>query len=158
MSPVLVPPGSPSGTFTCSFPSPAILVVTISRPKQMNSIPLAAHWEGETIFQWYDDEPSLRVAIITGAGAKAFCAGQDLIEQSMLDQRDTHPKERKFSPGGFAGISRRQGKKPVIAAVNGFALGGGFEICLNWYGKYLELAETCYHGAQSPAADLVAVT
>jgi len=39
---------------------------------------------------------------------------------------------RRHPPSGFAGISRRVGKKPIIAAVNGFALGGGFEICLNW--------------------------
>ena len=37
------------------------------------------------------------------------------------------------SPSGFAGISRRTGKKPIVAAVNGFALGGGFELVLNWY-------------------------
>ena len=87
------------------------------------------------VFEWFDREPTLRVAIITGAGPKAFCAGQDLIE---LGKRD--PKELEEKPylalhppsSGFAGVSRRLGKKPIIAAVNGFALGGGFEIVLNW--------------------------
>jgi enoyl-CoA hydratase/carnithine racemase len=45
----------------------------------MNSIPSDAHWDAESLFSWFDKEPSLRVAIITGAGSKAFCAGQDLV-------------------------------------------------------------------------------
>jgi enoyl-CoA hydratase/carnithine racemase len=100
----------------------------------MNSIPSYAHWEAESIFTWFDKEPSLRVAIITGAGKKAFCAGQDLIEQSKLRSEKTPPVggTLRHPKSGFAGISRRVGKKPIIAAVNGFALGGGFEICLNW--------------------------
>lgn len=75
----------------------------------------------------------MNVAVITGEGDKSFCAGQDLIE---LGKRD--PSKAREQPWlgihpstGFAGISRRLGKKPIIAAVNGFALGGGFEIVLN---------------------------
>jgi enoyl-CoA hydratase/carnithine racemase len=132
-----------------SYPTPHILLVTINREKAMNSIPFAVHWAMHALFTWFDAEPELRVAIITGAGKKAFCAGQDLIElgkrreaaaggsggegQSedakiveMVRSMAGHP------PSGFAGISRRTGKKPIIAAVNGFALGGGFEIVLNW--------------------------
>jgi len=97
----------------------------------MNSIPSAAHWEADAIIQWFDNEPSLRVAIITGAGSKAFCAGQDLIEQAIFRKNPPPASARRHPPTGFAGISKRVGKKPVIAAVNGFALGGGFEICLN---------------------------
>lgn len=121
-----------SSTFSLSFPTPYILLITINRERQMNSIPLKAHWEGELIMQWFDLEPSLRVAIITGSGKKAFCSGQDLIEQEEMTRRSPHPKDLKFAPSGFAGMSRRLGKKPLIAAVNGYALGGGFEICLNW--------------------------
>ena len=98
----------------------------------MNCIPSYAHWELDDLFLWFDAEPSLRVAIITGAGPKAFCAGQDLIEQGTFKVKPPHKAMRKHPPSGFAGISRRQGKKPIIAAVNGFALGGGMEIVLNW--------------------------
>lgn len=101
----------------------------------MNSIPFAGHWEMGSIFDWFDSEPNLRVAIITGAGEKAFCAGQDLIELGKLKQggKMPHPATMRHPISGFAGISRRAGKKPIIAAVNGFALGGGFEIVLGWY-------------------------
>ncbi|KAJ5223912.1 hypothetical protein N7468_008454 [Penicillium chermesinum] len=82
--------------------------------------PSEAHWEGHNIFSWFDEEPTLLVAIVTGAGEKAFCAGQDLVEQASS----------RGKPKTGAEAARR-GKKPVLAAVNGFALGGGFEICLN---------------------------
>lgn len=139
------PPPTPN--YILAYPKPHVLLITINRPKAMNSLPYAAHWEADSLIQWFDAEPSLRVAVITGAG-KAFCAGQDLIEQrdlanlrekqargelsqeeagKRLDRRLlTHPLS------GFMGVSRREGKKPVIAAVNGWAMGGGFEICLGW--------------------------
>jgi len=120
-----------SSSFILSYPTPSILLITINRPQQMNSIPSAAHWEADAILQWFDNEPSLRVAIITGAGSKAFCAGQDLIEQAKFRDNPPPMSARRHPPSGFAGISKRVGKKPIIAAVNGFALGGGFEICLN---------------------------
>ena len=52
---------------------------------------------------------------------------EDLKTLATIRATQGHP------PSGFAGISRRMGKKPIVAAVNGFALGGGFEIVLNWY-------------------------
>lgn len=98
----------------------------------MNSIPYQAHWEADSILHWFDDEPSLRVAIVTGAGDKAFCAGQDLIEQGEIKRKPQPRQMMTHPPSGFMGVSRRAGKKPIIAAVNGWALGGGFEICLGW--------------------------
>ncbi|KAF3909015.1 hypothetical protein ABW21_db0207759 [Orbilia brochopaga] len=130
-SPETTPPATKH--VTLSFPTPHILLVTINRPSQRNSLPYAAHWELHSVWTWYDSEPSLRAAIITGAGSKAFCAGQDLIELSTLTEEDfrIRPWELRHPPGRFAGISGRVGKKPIIAAVNGFAFGGGFEIVLN---------------------------
>jgi enoyl-CoA hydratase/carnithine racemase len=124
------PPSTPS--YILSYPAPYVLLVTINRPKAMNSLPYASHWEAAALFDWFDEEPSLRVAVITGAGEKAFCAGQDLIEQRNVKQ-NPQPRQMMTHPSaGFMAVSRRSGKKPVIAAVNGYALGGGFEICLGW--------------------------
>ena len=97
------------------------------------------NWELEALFQWYDEETSLRVAIITGEGSKAFCAGSDLIEiesaqKAKIEKHDVSKAEpwlHQHPLSGFAGVSRRKGKKPFLAAVNGLALGGGFEVVLN---------------------------
>ncbi|RMZ79699.1 hypothetical protein DV738_g3210, partial [Chaetothyriales sp. CBS 135597] len=141
------PPEAPGNSWALSVPAPYILLVTITRAKQMNSIPFATHWGLHKLFEWFDKEPTLRVAVITGEGKKAFCAGQDLIELgqraggSSSNASGQHAEDLKLlanikstqghPPSGFAGISRRTGKKPIVAAVNGFALGGGFEIVLN---------------------------
>ncbi|EER27580.1 hypothetical protein D8B26_006335 [Coccidioides posadasii str. Silveira] len=124
------PPSSPF--YLLSYPAPGVLLVTINRPKQRNSVPFQGHWDLHKLWQWFDNEGSLQVGIITGAGDKAFCAGQDLleVERNRLNP-PTEPYLQGHPPSGFAGISTRKGKKPIIAAVNGFAYGGGFEICLN---------------------------
>lgn len=117
------------------------MLMTIKRPRQMNSITHRMNWEIEALFSWYDGEPSLRAAVIIGEGRKAFCAGSDLIEIEAAqkaklgtgDMNETEPWLHQHPLGGFAGISRRKGKKPFVAAVNGLALGGGFEIVLNAY-------------------------
>ncbi|KAJ5668854.1 hypothetical protein N7462_009924 [Penicillium macrosclerotiorum] len=116
-----------------SFPAPHVMLVVFNRPQALNAMTSAAQYDLESLFSWYDNEPSLRCAIITGAG-RAFCAGMDLKEWNQSTTRRAngeHDGQQMMPRSGFGGLSRRHGKKPVIAAVNGFAFGGGMEIVAN---------------------------
>ncbi len=65
-----------------TFPTPTILLVTLNRPNSLNCINIAGHHELDAVWKWLDDEPSLRVGIVTGTG-RAFCAGADLKGPSL---------------------------------------------------------------------------
>ncbi|KAL6876277.1 ClpP/crotonase [Trichoderma longibrachiatum] len=110
-----------------SFPAPRVLLVTISRPKALNAIDISGSWELASLFEWFDEEPSLWVSIVTGEG-RTFSAGADL--KAWNDEIGSG-SFGEMPSSGFAGLSRRTGKKPVIAAVNGIAYGGGFEAVVN---------------------------
>ena len=99
-----------------------ILTITLNRPEVLNAMNPEAHFELDEVFDLYAADPDMHVAIITGAGDRAFCVGTDLKE---LARTCDHRKP----PGGFCGITTRFNLcKPVIAAVNGLCLGGGTEI------------------------------
>ena len=99
-----------------------ILWITIDRPASMNALNPLAHREIAAALDSFAADQSLRVAVLTGAGDRAFCVGSDLKARAAANA-DDHPST------GFAGISHRFGlMKPVIAAVNGLAIGGGVEI------------------------------
>jgi crotonobetainyl-CoA hydratase len=101
----------------------AIATVTLNRPEQLNALPPQAHYELATLFDHLCAQPDIRVAIIKGSG-RAFCAGYDL-KDNLSD------KVVDLPPSGFAGLTwRNDYPLPLIAAVNGAALGGGFELAL----------------------------
>jgi enoyl-CoA hydratase/carnithine racemase len=97
--------------------------------KSLNALSSSRLRELDDVLSWYDDEPTLRVLVITGTG-RAFTAGADLREwRESLG--DTTSGERFGQRKGVVPFTRRKGAKPVIAAVNGFALGGGCEFAVN---------------------------
>jgi enoyl-CoA hydratase len=101
--------------------------VTVNRPEVRNALNVEAYVEFYALFQEIEDDPDVRVVILTGSGEKAFISGVDI--SGMKDKNSVEIED-------FVAIARRANdrvytlSKPVIAAINGFALGGGFEMAM----------------------------
>jgi crotonobetainyl-CoA hydratase len=127
----------------------ALTVITLNRPEVMNALHPAAHFELAAAFDAFASDPEQWVAIVTGAGERAFSAGNDLKYQASGGKMS-------IPPSGFGGIaSRFDLNKPVIAAVNGIAMGGGFEIALAC--DIIVVAENAVFALPEPRVGLAAL-
>ncbi len=125
-----------------------IRIVTINRPEVLNALHSEAHWEFDQVWNEFAANPDLWVGIITGAGERAFSAGNDLKVQAA-GRRGPRPAT------GFAGLSHRfDMDKPLIAAVNGVAMGGGFETALAC--DIIVAAENAVFALPEPRVGLIA--
>ncbi|KAI0271456.1 enoyl-CoA hydratase/carnithine racemase [Gloeopeniophorella convolvens] len=113
-----------------SFPEEHVLLLTMNRPKHLNAMWHTMEDGLGLLLNWFEEEPSLWVAIITGEG-QVFCAGADLrawgAQQGSVDQQARYAS----TFNGFGSLSRRSSSKPIIAAVNGGAFGGAVEMIFN---------------------------
>src|SRR5215471_568334 len=125
-----------------------LTTVTLNRPEVLNALHGDAHDELNAVFDAFAADPEQWVGIVTGAGERAFSAGNDL--------KVTAAGERKPLPaGGFGGLSHRFDlDKPLIAAVNGIAMGGGFEIALAC--DIIVAAENAVFALPEPRVGLIA--
>ncbi len=125
-----------------------VRIVTINRPEVLNALHSEAHWEFDQVWNEFAESPDLWVGIITGTGERAFSAGNDLKVQAA-GRRGPRPKT------GFAGLSHRFDlDKPLIAAVNGVAMGGGFETALAC--DIIVAAENAVFALPEPRVGLIA--
>jgi dehydration protein DpgD len=109
-----------------------VAYVTLNRPEVLNAMDLRMHEELSEVWDDVEADDEVRVAVLTGAGERAFSVGQDLRERARLDQEGA--PRTTFGSRGQPGRPRLTDRfdlsKPVIARVHGYALGGGFELVL----------------------------
>ncbi|MEQ8514394.1 MAG: enoyl-CoA hydratase-related protein, partial [Chromatocurvus sp.] len=106
----------------------AVARVTLNRPERLNAVDLEATCRLEEIWATIEADENIRVVVLTGAGSRAFCSGADMKSSKGKRGIDYWASGR---PEGFGGIAARSSLRvPIIARVNGLALGGGFEMVM----------------------------
>jgi len=131
-----------------------LTIITMNRPEVMNALHPPTSKELDDAFNAFDADPDAWVAILTGAGDKAFSAGNDLKWQAQHGGEALHKAMQELK-GGLGGITFRFDLfKPVIAAVNGLALGGGFECALAC--DIIIAAEHASFGLPEPTVGMIA--
>lgn len=128
-----------------------VAYLTINRPQVMNALHAEANAEMRAAFAAFRDDDGAWVAILTGAGDRAFSAGNDLHATAERTARGEQSAARVPLGGITAGFACA---KPVIAAVNGYALGGGFELAMAC--DVIVAADTARFGLPEPRVGLVA--
>ena len=113
-------------TLLTSFEN-GILTITINRPDKLNALNKDVFTDLENVVDEIQSNPSIKSAIITGAGTKAFVAGADISEFKAFDKQQAKALAKR---GQDIFLKIEQSNKPIIAAVNGFALGGGCELAM----------------------------
>ncbi len=125
-----------------------ITTVTLGRPERHNAITMAMHHALQAAFDAFAADPQQRICVVTGAGSRAFSAGSDLGDPEA--RAGTYPRN------GYAGLAERFDlNKPVIAAVNGICLGGGFELALAC--DIIVAADNAVFGLPEPLVGAIAI-
>jgi crotonobetainyl-CoA hydratase len=126
-----------------------VLTITLNRPAKMNALLPEMHMALDEAFDAFAADDALQVCVVKGAGERAFCAGSDL---TAFNSEGGTP----YPATGYAGIAQRWDlAKPVIAAVNGVCLGGGFELALSC--DLIVASQTAVFGLPEPKVGLIAI-
>jgi enoyl-CoA hydratase/carnithine racemase len=129
-----------------------LFIVTINRPERLNALDPDTNFELADAFDEFEANPGLWVAIVTGSGDKAFSVGGDISAMVGARTEDDY----RIPESGYGGLTDRHGcYKPIIAAVNGMALGGGFETALAC--DLVVAAESAQFGLPEPKIGTAAV-
>ena len=105
-----------------------IALVTLNRPESMNALNRVMFTELRRIFAEIDSDPAIKVSVLQSAGGRAFCVGVDLKERQSITDEEADDYRRNLVFPFYLGLHERT--KPMIAAVTGYCLGGGFELAL----------------------------
>jgi crotonobetainyl-CoA hydratase len=128
-----------------------LVTITINRPESLNALNMEASAELLAAFERFKADETAHVAILTGAGTRAFCAGNDL-KATAAENAAGGRQARKIPWGGIT--SGFECFKPIIAAVNGYAMGGGFELAL--FADIVVASENARFALPEPRVGLIA--